>query len=329
MRSPRLLLPEVWRSRGVLARMLLPLSWLYAGVMRARRACYRAGLCRVAGFSRPVIVVGGIGVGGNGKTPLVMYVARLLRDNGFMPGIVSRGYGARPPRQPLLVGPRAEVDAGGDEPVMMARLLAMPVAVDRNRPRGVRALIDDQGCDIVIADDGLQHYAMGRDVEIAVVSRPGTFGNGYCLPAGPLREPAVRLEAVDMVVCNGPRPAAGEFAMSVNIDELTPLGGGQARPIDEFSGRRVHGVAGIGNPGAFFATLQRAGLEVTAHVFADHHRFRQEDFQAMTEAPIVMTAKDAVKCGSLTLNEAWVANAAVTLNPEFDNKLLEILNHDR
>lgn len=329
MRSLRLVLPDVWRTRGAAARLLLPLSWLYRAIVWARRACYRRGLCRVAGFSRPVIVVGSISVGGSGKTPLVMHVARLLSNNGHKPGIVSRGYGARPPRRPLRVTAQTPPAESGDEPAMMAHLLNVPVVVDRNRPRGVRALINDYGCDVVVADDGLQHYAMGRDVEIAVVSGVDGWGNGYCLPAGPLREPAGRLRDVDLVVCNGPGAAAGQFAMSLEIAELAQLHGDRTRRIDDFRGRRVHAVAGIGNPGAFFRMLEAAGLDVERHAFADHHRFEQQDFTAMTDAPIVMTAKDAVKCTHLTLEDAWVANALATLSQDFDNKLLEYLNHDR
>lgn len=311
-----------------MARLLLPLSWLYGGLMRARRACYHRGLCRVIRFSRPVIVIGGISVGGSGKTPLVMHVARLLRDNGFTPGIVSRGYGGKPPRQPYRVTPDTAPNESGDEPAMMARLLKMPVMVDRIRPRGVDALINDCGCDVIIADDGLQHYAMDRDVEIAVVTGKDGRGNGYCLPAGPLREPPARLRDVDIVVCNGPEAKAGQFTMSLEIAALVNLSDDREQGIESFRGRRVHGVAGTGNPDGFFRLLETAGLDVERHAFADHHRFQQCDFAAMSDAPIVMTAKDAVKCSDLTLDDAWVANALATLSQDFDNKLLEYVNHD-
>lgn len=329
MRPLRLALPAVWRHRGLAARLLLPLGWLYAGLVRARRACYRRGLCRVVHFSRPVIVVGGIDVGGSGKTPLVMHIARLLRDNGLAPGIVSRGYGGKAPRQPLRVTSDTPPSDCGDEPAMMARLLKLPVVVDRNRPRGVRALIDDCGCDVIVSDDGLQHYAMGRDVEIAVVAGNGGFGNGYCLPAGPLREPPGRLRDVDIVVCNGPGAAPGQFTMSLEIGGLVSLNDEREQGIEAFRGRRVHAVAGIGSPDGFFRMLESAGLEVERHAFADHHRFQQHDFAAMTDAPIVMTAKDAVKCSHLTLDDAWVAHALATLSQELDNKMLEYLKHDR
>lgn len=319
----RLLLPEIWRARGPAARLLLPLSWLYIGVVAARRACYRLGWRRVVELPRPVIVVGSLSAGGSGKTPLVMHVARLLRSQGYEPGIISRGYGGDPPHAPYKVGPGSPPAECGDEPVMMARLLDMPVVVDRDRPRGARALIDGHGCDIVIADDGLQHYALGRDLEIAVIA--GGVGNGYCLPAGPLREPRRRLRRVDMVVCNGPGAGPGQFTMSQTIAELAHLRTGEVRRLDAFRGRRVHAVAGIGSPHAFFGMLEAAGLQVTPQAFADHHRFEQGDFSSMRDAPIVMTAKDAVKCRSLDLDDAWVAHAAITINEEFDHQLLEYL----
>jgi len=317
-------MPALWRTRGPVARSLLPLSWLYRGVVRARRACYRRGPCRVRRFPVPVIVVGGITVGGSGKTPLVMHVARLLGARGRRPGIVSRGYGGNPAHVPLRVNAATPAAACGDEPAMLARRLDLPVVVDADRPRAVETLVDECGCDIVISDDGLQHYAMDRQVEIAVLGGE-SLGNGWCLPAGPLREPARRLDEVDLVVCNGGPARAGCHRMALWTDLLRRLDGGAEEPAAGFRGRRVHAVAGTGNPDGFFRGLADLGLDVQPHAFADHHQFSQTDFAAMTDAPIVMTEKDAVKCGGMRLDDAWYAVASVEVDEAFDNKLIELL----
>ncbi|MDZ7841133.1 MAG: tetraacyldisaccharide 4'-kinase [Gammaproteobacteria bacterium] len=320
-----LALPRLWRSRGPAVRLLLPLSWLYRGAARARRECYVRGLCRVQRFSAPVVVVGGITAGGSGKTPLVMHVARLLAGRGLSPGIVSRGYGGRSERMPLFVDAGTPALECGDEPAMMARNLDVPVVVDRDRPRGVRSLIDRKGCGVVISDDGLQHYAMDRQVEIVALGGEGSMGNGYGLPVGPLREPLTRLDDVDMVVSSSPASRPGWFAASLRIESLQRLNGAEQCPLEAFRGRRVHAAAGIGNPGGFFAMLAGAGIDVQPHPFPDHHRYGAGDFSGMRDAPIVMTEKDAVKCGGLPLEDAWYTRASIELESRFDNTLIELL----
>jgi len=315
----------MWRSRPGAARLLAPVAWAYAGVMRARRQAYRAGVFPVARFERPVVVVGGITAGGSGKTPLVMHVVACLRSQGYRPGVVSRGYGGTPPHQPLWVEPATSPGRAGDEPALIARSLAVPVVVDRVRPRGVRALIDEAGCDVVVSDDGLQHYAMDRKVEIAVIGADDGPGTARCLPAGPFREPWGRLAEVDMIVRNNGEKRAGEHAMRLRLTGFQPLAGGAVRDTGTFSGRRVHAVAGIGHPDGFFAALTTLGLEVIPHPFPDHHRFERSDFRRMIGAPIVMTGKDAVKCGDLELEDAWTACVAVTLDGDFERKLIELL----
>lgn len=325
LRPLRLALPRLWRTHGPLNRLLLPLSWAYIAVVRARRACYAQGPCKVTRFPIPVVVVGGITVGGTGKTPLVMHVARLLKDRGRHPGIVSRGYGGRAPRAPLVVDRDTPASECGDEPAMMARSLEVPVVVDRNRPRGVNELAARLDCDVVISDDGLQHYAMDRRLEIAVIGGDDGLGNGLCLPAGPLREPPGRLDEVDMVVYSGSTGRPGAFRMELGIEGLVRLADGEVGRLGDFRGRPVHAVAGTGNPRAFFDALRACGLEVEAHPFPDHHWYRAADFSTMTEASIVMTEKDAVKCTHLPLRDAWYAKLSVHLDAGFDDKLIELL----
>jgi tetraacyldisaccharide 4'-kinase len=212
---------------------------------------------------------------------------------------------------------------------MMAGNLDVPVVVDPNRSRGANELISVLGCDVVVSDDGLQHYAMDRQIEIAVVGGDRPFGNGFCLPAGPLREPLSRLEEVDLVVYSGEAGPAltGQvgYRMEIRIEGFTHLGGEGRRPAGDFTGRQVHAVAGTGHPDSFFAALRGLGLEVQAHPFPDHHLYRREDFAAFKGAPIVMTEKDAVKCGDIGLEDTWYATTSTHVDPGFDEKLIELL----
>jgi len=323
-RNLRIVLPGIWQKRGVPARFLLPVSWVYTAIVLGRRRCYRSGWLPVSRFTRPVVVVGGITVGGSGKTPLTMYVARLLAEQGWSPGVVTRGYGGRPGRLPLRVEADTPVRESGDEAAVMARRLDVPVVVDPDRPRGVRWLIDELGCGVVVADDGLQHYAMDRQVEIAVVGGGG-LGNGWCLPAGPLREPASRLQEVDIVVRNNGRAGPDEFGMALRVTGLTRLDRAAVQATSVFNGRRVHAVAGTGRPEGFFGTLRELGMEVEPHAFPDHYRYTASDFSTMGDAPIVMTEKDAVKCAGLPVENAWYADATAVPEDGFDQHLIELL----
>ncbi|MGA8260639.1 MAG: tetraacyldisaccharide 4'-kinase [Arenicellales bacterium] len=325
----RLAASNLWRGRSPATRLLVPLSWVYLSIIRLRRMCYAHGPCRAVTFAKPVVVVGGITVGGSGKTPLVMHVVRLLAARDRRPGIVSRGYGGRPRWLPLIVDRNTPPSECGDEPAMMAANLDIPVVVDPNRPRGVNELISALGCDIVVSDDGLQHYRMDRQVEIAVVGGAAPFGNGFCLPAGPLREPRSRLKEVDLVVYGGVADREGTkpgaYRMEIRIEGFIHLGGGGRRPAGDFEGRRVHAVAGTGNPDGFFDALRGLGLNVQAHPFPDHHRYRREDFSGLDGAPIVMTEKDAVKCRDMKLEDAWYAATSTHVDTGFDDKLIELL----
>lgn len=288
--------------------LLRPLEALYRGAVRRRATAYAEGRKPVWRAPVPVIVVGNLTLGGTGKSPLVAWLATHLRERGRAPGILSRGYGGRSDDYPLWVSAETPVAACGDEPAMLAAQTGVPLVVDPDRPRGARRLLE-AGCDILISDDGLQHLALGRDLELVVVDGARGFGNGRCLPAGPLREPLERLASVDAVLINGDAafaPPDGAHRMALEPSAWRRVADGEARPLSPppFTGP-VHGVAGIGNPGRFFATLERQGLTVTPHPYADHHAFAAGDLAFGDDRPVVMTAKDAVKCRDFASPACW------------------------
>lgn len=255
-----------------------------------------------------IIVVGNITVGGSGKTPLVARLCRILQQAGFKPGVISRGYG-RKDRDLRLVSPASDPGKVGDEPLLIARQTGVPVIVSPNRCKAVEKLIG-MGRDVVISDDGLQHYRLPRDMEICVVDGQRKFGNGKLLPAGPLREPLSRLHSVDYVVVNGEGSILPEVEdvtpMSLHGSILSSLKDGQNWRLSQFAGCSVNAVAGIGNPERFFKLLENARIRVNRYPFPDHHAFTAEDFDPMdSNLPVLMTEKDAVKCTALGLKNAW------------------------
>ena len=313
-------LTEAW-YRGHPALILLwPLAGLFWLLSSLRRFLFRRGILPSTTVSVPVIVVGNITVGGSGKTPLVLWLAEFLKREGHRPGIVSRGYGGQATGYPCPVLPDSLPAQTGDEPLLLARRSGVPVVVDPVRARGAETLASQFGCTIVISDDGLQHYAMARDIEIAVLDGERRLGNGWLLPAGPLRERATRLQSVDFIVCNG-KARAGEYAMQLGYGELCQCGGETRVALSTFAGKRVHALAGIGNPGRFFALLRGAGLTVIEHPFPDHHAYTVDDLRFDDAAPLLMTEKDAVKCAGLVSADAWY----LPVTAEFDSGFAEAL----
>jgi tetraacyldisaccharide 4'-kinase len=280
-----------------------PLEALYARVVRKRAESFRSDPSQVVRLSVPVVVVGNITIGGTGKTPLIVALAQAMAERGFRPGVVSRGYGGSE-RGPYLLSEDDVPSRVGDEPSLI-RQSGVPVAIGRERPEAAQLLID-AGCDLVLADDGLQHHRLGRDVEICVIDGERRLGNGHLLPAGPLREPASRLDSVDFIVVNGGSPQANEVLMrleggvAVNMDDPT-----LTAPLSDFAGRPAHAVAGIGNPARFFASLAAHGIAVDGHPFADHHAFTRDDFTFADGCPVLMTDKDAVKCREFARANWW------------------------
>jgi tetraacyldisaccharide 4'-kinase len=308
-----------WYRLSPLSMLLAPLSLVFGLIVRVRRLAYRAGWFRAERLRVPVVVVGNLTVGGAGKTPLVLWLERELRRRGFRPGIVSRGYGGAG-ATPSAVPRGGDPALFGDEPVLLAERAACPVWIGADRAAAARALLAAHpDCDVIVLDDGLQHYRLARDVEIAVEDERG-HGNGLLLPAGPLREPASR--AVDATVINGAPARPGTFAMRLVPAGLHALDATRRR-IDpgELVGKRVHAVAGIGNPARFFATLAQTGIVAETHAFPDHHPFAAADLAFADADLVVMTEKDAVKCERLGVGSL----AALRVDAEVDPKLAEVV----
>lgn len=293
------------------ARALEP---LYRSLAAARRGAYRRGWLRSGHPGCPVVIVGNITAGGAGKTPLVAHVVQLLAARGCAPAIVSRGYGGAEPRRPHRVSSDDPVALTGDEPRLLAAMTGRPVWICRDRLAAAQAAAA-AGADVVVADDGLQHYRLRRDVEIVVVDGRRGFGNGRCLPAGPLREPPTRLATVDLVVCNGGGACPpGALTMRLAGEVAVRLDGGLRRPLAEFAPGTVHAVAGIGDPERFFAMLEGQGLQLVRHPLADHASVPAELLAPADGRPVLMTSKDAARCsGRPAAASCW----EVPVTPDF------------
>ena len=316
-----------WTRRGLLAWLLWPLSLLFRFIVALRRVAYALRLLPSAHPGLPVIVVGNLIAGGSGKTPLVIWIAEHLRKNGWTPAIVSRGYGGAggAPRAATIASEAADV---GDEPIVLARRSGCPVWIGADRVATIRALREAHAdVDVVVLDDGLQHYRLRRDLEIAVVDARG-FGNGFMLPAGPLREPASRLRSVDAVVSHG-APVKG-YAMRLAGTEFHRMtNAADRRAAGAFAGQKVHAVAGIGDPNRFFLHLGRLGVKALPHPFPDHHRYDPRELDFGNGAAVLMTEKDAVKLRHAARDNWWVLPVSAELDPAFGNWLTERLNEFR
>jgi tetraacyldisaccharide 4'-kinase len=310
--------PSYWYDGSAVpfaARLLAP---LYAGVVAVRRALYRRRWLKRHALPVPVIVVGNVTAGGTGKTPLTIALVQRLREAGWKPGVASRGYGREQANMPRWV------EATG-----------VPVRVDADRVAAGRALVE-AGCDIIVCDDGLQHYRLARDIEIEVVDAQRRYGNGRLIPAGPLREPASRAQECDFRVVNlgqaSAEPSAlaacgfGEWPMQLHIDTAQPLSGGRARALAHFRGQRVHAVAGIAHPQRFFDMLRAHGIGVVPHAFADHHAYQASDLRFGSELPVLMTEKDAVKCKVFANEWHFAVPLAADLPAAFWVNLLDRVN---
>jgi len=306
--------------------VLIPLSLLFGVVAALRRRAYRLGWLRSFRIGVPVIVIGNISVGGTGKTPVVLWLVDLLRESGYHPGIVTRGYGGSEQLQEV----RSDSDARetGDEPLLLARRANVPVFAGRERPLAAQALLRAHPqCDVIVSDDGLQHYALTRDMELAVVDAQRKFGNGWLLPAGPLREPIRRLADVTAVVANG----AGELTDVPAPRYQMRLSGTEFRNVRDpqqhtgaadFQGHPVHAIAAIGHPARFFSHLESMGLKLLRHPFPDHYAFTADDLAFAGEATLLMTEKDAVKCASFAKAGWWYLPVEAEVDPALGQLIL-------
>jgi tetraacyldisaccharide 4'-kinase len=312
---------RVWYEKASPPWWLVPFSLIYGAVCAARRLSYRRGWRARVRIECPVIVIGNVSAGGTGKTPLVMWLSARLRAAGHKPGIATRGHAGKL-RGAHLIAPTADPALVGDEPLLLARRTGVPVAVGAQRPEAARLLVE-AGCDVILCDDGLQHYALERDCELAVVDAERCFGNGWLLPAGPLRESPLRLETVQAVIFNDGAAVPAELPggtaaiamarasnprrlrMQLDASHALALRSGARRPLTAFAGSTVHGLAAIGNPQRFFRMLRGFGITVIEHPLPDHAALSAANILFADDHPVLMTEKDSVKCGGFTDDRHW------------------------
>ncbi len=319
-------LESLWYGGSPFAYLLWPVAAAYAALVRARRSAYRRGWLRSIEPAVPVVVVGNLTVGGTGKTPLVAWLANALVARGYAVGIVTRGYRGRSAAWPLLVAADTDPAAAGDEAVLLAARTGCPVAAGPDRVAALRRLAAERTLDVVLADDGLQHLRLGRQVELAVVDGERGLGNGLCLPAGPLREPPDRLRDVDAVVVNGGRWGhAGVFRFALAAEAAVRVGAAERRPLAAFRDSAVHAVAGIGHPGRFFRMLEDAGIDVLPHPLPDHAAIRAEDLDFGDGLPVLVTEKDAVKCAGIAHPSLWYVPVDVEFEAGHGERLLALV----
>jgi tetraacyldisaccharide 4'-kinase len=327
-----------WTRKSFWQYLLVPMAWLFRCVSGLRRFAFRRGWLKSDRLPIPVIIVGNITIGGSGKTPLVIWLVDHLRAAGYVPGVISRGFGGTEPG-PFEVGPLSDAEQVGDEPVLIATRTQAPLFIGRDRVAVGRALLAAHpDCDVLVSDDGLQHYRLQRTIEIAVVDGEARFGNGRLLPAGPLREPVSRLSSVDFVVINegnkdrARTPAQPACPGMMPAEALSMRLSGQvfynAKDPDwyvlagDIRGQSLHAVAGIGRPQRFFDHLRGLGLRVVEHPFPDHYPYHEEDFAFGADAIVLMTEKDAVKCRSFARETWWVLAVTASLDDRFGANLL-------
>ena len=320
------MIARIWSGESPLWRLLLPLSWLYGLVSGIIRLCYQLGLKKAWRAPCPVVVVGNLTAGGNGKTPVVIWLVEQLQRQGIRVGVVSRGYGGKAESYPLLLDANSTTAQAGDEPVLIFQRTGAPVAVSPVRVDAVKALLAAHDLQLIVTDDGLQHYRLARDKEIVVIDGVRRFGNGWWLPAGPMRERASRLSSVDARIVNGGEAQAGEIPMTLRPGEAVNLLTHERRQVSDL--QNVVAMAGIGHPPRFFATLNECGLQpVRTVALADHKALTEADVQALVEPgqQFIMTEKDAVKCRRFAQENWWYLPVDAVLSGDRAQTLLQDL----
>lgn len=327
--SDRLL--QAWYAGHPLLALLRPLECLYRRVVDGKRARFVAGQGDIYRAPVPIVVVGNITVGGTGKTPMILWLIEHCQRKGLRVGVVSRGYGAKPGQFPWRVTADQPAAQAGDEPLLIVQRTGVPLMIDPDRSRAVKTLLATEPLDVILSDDGLQHYRLARDLELVLIDNARGLGNGRCLPAGPLREPVERLSSVDAVLYNGaltdPQPG---FAFQLQPTALINVRTGERQPLDYFPcGQALHAVAGIGNPQRFFNTLETLHWRPIGHAFADHAPYSAEILKFKPDLPLVMTEKDAVKCRDFAAPNWWYLAVDAVPSEAFalwlDQQLLRLL----
>ncbi|WP_432807504.1 tetraacyldisaccharide 4'-kinase [Proteus hauseri] len=311
------MIERIWSGKSWCYILLLPFSWLYGVIATLRRIAYQKGWFPSWKSPVPVVVVGNLTAGGNGKTPVVIWLVEQLIAQGFKPGVVSRGYGGKSDHYPLLLSDKITPAMAGDEPVLIYHRTGAPVAVAPVRRDAVKALLDKHSLDVIITDDGLQHYALQRDYEIVVIDGQRRFGNGWWLPAGPMRERAGRLDSVDAIIVNGGISQDNEIGMTLEGEIAINLKTGEKKPVNQLN--KAVAMAGIGHPPRFFNSLSDKGIQLIAtKAFSDHSDYSAQELQQLTphNEPLIMTEKDAVKCHHFAQDNWWYLPVSATLNSQ-------------
>ena len=311
---------NAWYQKHLWLYLLLPFSWIFTFLTNRRRRKYLKNQISSFKTDTPVVVVGNINIGGTGKTPLVKHIASKLKERGLKVGIVSRGYGGNFSGT-LRVDDNTEYKKSGDEAQMLANL-NVPLYLDKNRPRAIQNLINENDCDVILSDDGLQHYKMYRDIEIIVIDGSRRLGNGLTFPAGPLRESSKRLKTGNYIINNGGPTEDGEILMTLQPSKFVHLNTGKSYDIDKWPmHNQIHAVAGLGNPGRFFDTLSQLNFDIERHPFPDHHQFEESDLEFLDHHPIIMTEKDAARCKNFENPRIWYLTVEPKIEESFINDL--------
>ncbi|MCX7191341.1 MAG: tetraacyldisaccharide 4'-kinase [Candidatus Methylopumilus sp.] len=315
-------LSKLHYSKSLASLFLIPFSVIYLLISFTRKYLYQFNLLKSFKMQVPVIVIGNITSGGTGKTPLVIHLANELKKNGYHPGIISRGYGSK--RNGVSeVNKKSDVENIGDEAILIHKHTHLPVFIAKDRALAAKALIKKyKKIDVILSDDGMQHYRLKRDMEILVIDGTRRFGNGYLLPAGPLRESKRKMKAVDAIVCNEKKVIDGSYLMKYKSYFLINLKTKKKIPLNKLRLNNLHAVAGIGNPDRFFKYLKALGLVFDSSSYKDHYRFTKKDFKTMSDKNIIMTEKDAVKCEKFARDNFWYLPVVAEIDSKFTDFIL-------
>ena len=314
-------LSEIHYSKSLVSLLLLPFSAVFLLISFVRKILYRFNFLRSFKLKIPVIVVGNITSGGTGKTPLIIYLANELKKNGYRPGIISRGYGSKGGGM-IEASQKNDAADVGDEPMLIQKHTHLPVFVSKDRVSAAKALLKKyKKTDVILSDDGMQHFRLKRDIEVLVIDGTRKFGNGYLLPAGPLREFSSKLKTVDAIVCNHKKVIGGSYLMKYKGSSLINLKTNKKIHLNNLRLKNIHAIAGIGNPNRFFDYLKTFNIEFNSSIFEDHYRFSKKDFRNMNDKNIIMTEKDAIKCQKFSRKNFWY----LPVTAEVDSKFIDVI----